>query len=356
MDKIELETLCLHKGAVEDQKYKGAISPIYMSTAYEFNAVEKKRYPRYVNTPNQECVSQKIAAIENGEAAIVFSSGMAAVSASLLSHLGSGDHVVFYNDIYGGTRNLIKKEFNKYGISYTFSAGSKIEDFKRCIKENTKGIYIESPSNPLLKIVDMKAVSKLAKSNKLWTMIDNTFASPVNQNPIDFGIDIVIHSATKYLGGHSDISAGAVVSSKKRIEKVYELAKSLGGTLSEFSAWLLERSIKTLPIRVRQQNENAMELANFLDNHPLISKVHYPGLKSHEDYHVANRQMKGFGGMLSIELDKKIKPDLFLNNLKIIKPVMSLAGIESTANYPKLTSHYSLTDEERSKQGISEEH
>ena len=201
----------------------------------------------------------------------------------------------------------------------------------------------------------MEAVSKLAKSKKLWTMIDNTFASPVNQNPIDFGIDIVIHSATKYLGGHSDISAGAVVSTKKRIEKVYELAKSLGGTLSEFSAWLLERSIKTLPIRVRQQNENAMELANFLDNHPSISKVHYPGLKSHEDYHIASRQMKGFGGMLSIELDKKIKPDLFLNNLKIIKPVMSLAGIESTANYPKLTSHYSLTNKERSSQGISEQ-
>ena len=203
---------------------------------------------------------------------------MAAVSASLLSHLGSGDHVVFYNDIYGGTRNLIKKEFNKYGISYTFSAGSKIDDFNACIKKNTKGIYIESPSNPLLKIVDMEAVSKLAKSKKIWTMIDNTFASPVNQNPIDFGIDIVIHSATKYLGGHSDISAGAVISSKKRIEKIYELAKSLGGTLSEFSAWLLERSIKTLPIRVRQQNENAMELANFLDKHSLISKVHYPGL------------------------------------------------------------------------------
>ena len=355
MNKIELETLCLHKGAVEDQKYKGAISPIYMSTAYQFNSVEKKRYPRYINTPNQECISEKIAAIEKGEAAIVFSSGMAAVSASLLSHLGSGDHVVFYNDIYGGTRNLIKKEFNKYGISYTFSAGSTIDDFNACIKENTKGIYIESPSNPLLKIVDMEAVSKLAKSKKIWTMIDNTFASPVNQNPIDFGIDIVIHSATKYLGGHSDISAGAVISSKKRIEKIYELAKSLGGTLSEFSAWLLERSIKTLPIRVRQQNENAMELANFLDKHSLISKVHYPGLKSHEDYKIANRQMKGFGGMLSIELDTKVKPDIFLNNLKIIKPVMSLAGIESTANYPKLTSHYSLTDEERSSQGISDQ-
>jgi len=354
MNDIKIETICLHEGAVTDKQYKGAISPIYMSTAYQFNDVEKKRYPRYINTPNQQCVSEKIAAIEKGEAAIIFGSGMAAVSASLLSHLSSGDHVVFYNDIYGGTRNFVKKEFKRYGISYSFSSGPNLEDFKACIKENTKGIYIETPSNPLLKIVDMEAISKLAKSKNLWTMIDNTFASPVNQNPIDFGIDIVIHSATKYLGGHSDISAGAVISTKNRIEKVYELAKSLGGTLSEFSAWLLERSIKTLPIRVRQQNENAMELANFLNEHSLISKVHYPGLKSHENHKIAMKQMNGFGGMLSIELNSNVNPEFFLKNLKIIKPVMSLAGIESTANYPKSTSHFSLTDEERKSQGISE--
>jgi len=355
MSDKNIETICLHHGAVEDETYKGAISPIYMSTAYQFNEVDQKRYPRYINTPNQECVSKKIAALEKGEAAIVFGSGMAAVTTSLLSHLNSGDHVVFYNDIYGGTRNLIKKEFKKYGISFSFTSGSDIKDFENCIKKNTKGIYIESPSNPLLKIVDMQLISKMAKSKKLWTMIDNTFASPVNQNPIDYGIDVVIHSATKYLGGHSDISAGAVISSKVRIDRVYELAKSLGGTLSEFSAWLLERSIKTLPIRVWQQNENAMGLANFLNSHSLISKVYYPGLISHEGHEIAKRQMKGFGGMLSIELHPSVKPELFLKNLKIIKPVMSLAGIESTANYPKLTSHYSLTDKERSSQGISDQ-
>tara|TARA_B110000444_G_scaffold250942_1_gene278096 strand:+ start:6150 stop:7304 length:1155 start_codon:yes stop_codon:yes gene_type:complete len=355
MSQNKIETICLHSGTLEDPIYKGAISPIYMSTAYQFNDVDEKRYPRYINTPNQEGLCKKIAAIEGGEHSLIFGSGMAAVTTSLLSHLNSGDHVIFYNDIYGGTRNLIKKEFSNYNITYSFASGSNVEDFKACIKHNTKGIYIESPSNPLLKIVDMRSISDLAKSNDLWTMIDNTFASPINQNPIAFGIDIVIHSATKYLGGHSDISAGAVISSKSHIDKIYELAKNLGGTISEFSAWLLERSIKTLPIRVREQNKNAMELALFLEKHNLISKVYYPGLKSHDDHEIAKKQMSGFGGMLSIELSSKIEASLFLKNLKIIKPVMSLAGIESTANYPKITSHYSLTQDERINQGISDQ-
>ena len=350
----KIETICLHEGGVEDTLNKGAVSPLYMSTAYQFDNVKEKRYPRYINTPNQEGLCKKIAAIEGGDYALVFGSGMAAVTTCLLSHLNSGDHVVFYNDIYGGTRNLIKKEFSKYNINYSFAEGSSLKHFKRCIRENTKGIYIETPSNPLLKIVDMKALSDFAKSNNLWTMIDNTFASPINQNPISFGIDIVIHSATKYLGGHSDISAGAVIASKKHIEKVYDLAKSLGGTISEFSAWLLERSIKTLPIRVREQNKNALELAYYLENHSKISKVYYPGLVSHEDHEIAKKQMSGFGGMLSIEVSSKIDPKLFLKNLKIIKPVMSLAGVESTANYPKLTSHSSLSQKERNDQGISD--
>ena len=354
MIKHNIETICLHHGAVEDSVHKGVISPIYMSTAYQFNDVKEKRYPRYINTPNQEGLCKKIAAIERGERALVFGSGMAAISTSLLSHLNSGDHVIFYNDIYGGTRNLIKKEFSNYNISYSFAAGSSVDDFKECIQENTKGIYIESPSNPLLKIVDMKAISDMAKSCKLWTMIDNTFASPINQNPIAFGIDIVIHSATKYLGGHSDISAGAVIASKKHIDRIYESAKNLGGTISEFSAWLLERSIKTLPIRVREQNKNALELAVFLENHSQVYKVYYPGLVSHQDHEIAKKQMSGYGGMLSIEISSKIDPGLFLKNLKIIKPVMSLAGVESTANYPKSTSHFSLTDKERDHQGISD--
>ena len=353
MNNHKIETNCLHYGAVEDTIHKGAISPIYMSTAYEFNDVNEKKYPRYINTPNQDGLCKKIAAIEQGECALVFGSGMAAVSSSLLSHLSSGDHVIFYNDIYGGTRNLIKKEFSNYNISFSFAKGSSIDDFKSCINKNTKGIYIESPSNPLLKIVDMKAISNLAKSNNLWTMIDNTFASPINQNPIVYGIDVVIHSATKYLGGHSDISAGAVIGSKNHIKRIYELAKNLGGTISEFSAWLLERSIKTLPIRVREQNKNALELANFLEKNSLVSKVYYPGLVSHDDHEIAKNQMSGYGGMLSIEISSEISPIIFLKNLRIIKPVMSLGGIESTANYPKLTSHFSLTQQERSSQGIS---
>ncbi|MBN09489.1 MAG: cystathionine beta-lyase [Flavobacteriaceae bacterium] len=355
MIKHKLETICLHYGEIDDLVYKGAISPLYMSTSYGFSGVEQKRYPRYSNNPNQEGLGKKIAALEGGEKGLIFGSGMAAISTCLFSHLNKGDHIVFYNDLYGGTRNLIKAEFDKYGISYSFSKSSKISDFKKCIKNNTKGIYIESPSNPLLKIVDMKAISDLAKSKKIWTMIDNTFASPINQNPILFGIDIVIHSATKYLGGHSDICAGAVVSSKKHMEKIYNLSKSLGGSLSDFSAWMLERSIKTLPIRVREQNKNAIKIAEFLKNHELVSNVYYPGLPTHEDYKIAKKQMNGFGGMLSFEIDSKLNPLIFFDNLKIIKPVMSLAGIESTVNYPKLTSHSSLTKDERKNQGISDQ-
>lgn len=352
MTTKQFNTQCVHEGQLEDSQFKGGVSPLYMATNYSFGE-EKKRYPRYFNTPNLEAVAQKVAALEGAEAGLVFSSGMAAISTTMLSYLSQGDHVVLQNDLYGGSRNFVKTEFPKYGITYTFTEGLEVADFEKAIQTNTKGIYLETPSNPLLKLVDLKAVAQLAQSRGLWTMIDNTFASPVNQNPIAFGIDVVMHSATKYLGGHSDISGGIVVGNRAVIERVFDSAKNLGGNMSEFSAWLLERSIKTLALRVQAQNANAQQIAEWLQDNAAVDQVYYPGLKTHPDHQLATQQMKGFGGMLSFSLQPGKSVERFLENLQLIKPVMSLAGVESTALSPRLTSHALLTEEERLAQGIS---
>jgi len=351
--KADFRTLCVHAGSLVDEQHKGAISPLYPSTSYAFNDVEIGQYPRYFNTPNQRGLAEKIATLEGAEAGLIFSSGMAAVSTALLSHLKSGDHVIFQDDLYGGTRNFVKHEFPKYGIEFSFTKGTQIADFENEFNKNTKGIYVETPSNPTLKIIDLKGVAALAKKAGVWTMIDNTFASPVNQNPIAQGIEIVIHSATKYLGGHSDISAGAVLGTKKAIETVFQSAKNLGGNLSEYTVWLLERSIKTLFLRVHAQNENAQGMAEFLVRQDWVEKVYYPGLHTHPDHHLAKKQMKGFGGMLSFDLAEGIDCKTFLTHLSLVKPTMSLAGIESTALSPRLTSHALLTEEERIAQGIT---
>jgi len=352
-EATDFKTLCVHAGELKDEQYGGAISPLYMSTSYAFNDVEINQYPRYFNTPNQRGLAKKIAALEGAEAGMIFGSGMAAISTALLSHLKAGDHIIFQDDLYGGTRNFVKHEFSKYGIDYSFTKGIQAVDFENEIRSNTQGIYIETPSNPTLKIIDLASISKLAKKAGIWTMIDNTFASPVNQNPIAFGIDVVLHSATKYLGGHSDICAGAVVGSKHTIDTVFESAKNLGGSLSDYTVWLLERSIKTLYLRVQAQNANAQRLAEFLEGETWVSKVYYPGLPQHPDHRIAQRQMKGFGGMLSFDLVPELDCKKFLLGLELIKPTMSLAGIESTALSPRLTSHALLTEEERQQQGIS---
>ena len=352
--KKGLNTICTHVGEVEDKQFKGAISPLYMSSSYAFEDVDVKRYPRYFNTPNQEALCKKVAALEHAEAGLIFGSGMAAVSTSLMAFLGAGDHVVLQNALYGGTFNLVNEEFDKYGIEYSFTKGLRPEDFETEIKENTKVIYIETPSNPLLKITDLKALAKIAKQHDLVSMIDNTFASPVNQNPIDFGIDVVIHSATKYMGGHSDICAGAVATTKENIERIFHLAKNFGGSLSDQTVWLLERSMKTMGLRVKAQNENALRMAEYLYAHADIEAVYYPGLPSHSDHELAKSQMQGFGGMLSFELDPAFESATFQKSLKLIKSSMSLAGVESTVLSPTQTSHALMSPEERARQGIKD--
>ena len=357
MKKIELgvNTICTHVGEIKDDRFKGAISPIYLSTSYEFDDVDVKRYPRYFNTPNQEYLSKKIAALEHTEAAMIFGSGMAAISHMFFAFLQKGDHIVVQNTLYGGTSNFIREEFPKHGIEFTFTNGYTLNDFQAAIQENTKVIHIETPSNPLLTITDIRAVSELAKARGIITTIDNTFASPINQNPIDLGIDVVMHSATKYLGGHSDILAGAVASTREHIDRIWNVSKNLGGSLSDFTVWMLERSMKTLALRVKAQTKNAKKLAKYLDQHDDVVKVYYPGLKSHPEHKLAKSQMHDFGAMLSFELKKGIDAMTFQKQLKLIKSSMSLAGVESTMVLPSETSHALLTPEQREVVGISDQ-
>ena len=353
-DKIKgINTICTHVGEIRDEQFGGAVSPIYPSTSYEYIDAEVSRYPRYSNTPNQEYLCKKIAALEETETAMILGSGMAAISTTLLSLLDSGDHIVFQNDIYGGTRNLAEAQFDRYGIEYSFTEGLEVSDFEKEIRENTKVIYIESPSNPILKIVDIKAVAELAKSKALLSIIDNTFATPVIQKPATMGVDIILHSATKYFGGHSDICAGALATSESLKETIWSMSKNLGGSLSDYTVWLLERSMKTLAIRVKAQQENAMKLSKYLYDHSLTNIVYYPGLSTHNNHDLAKRQMNGFGAMMSFEFNKSIHVNTFLKSLKLIKPSMSLAGVESTMLVPAETSHHLLKEEDRVEQGIT---
>ena len=350
--KFGINTTCVHVGEVKDEQFKGAVSPIYPSTSYAFDGVDIKRYPRYFNTPNQEMLHKKIAVLEHTEDALIFSSGMAAISAALFAFLKKGDHVIVQQVIYGGTFNFMVNEFEKFGIEYSFTESDQIEDFKHLLRPNTKVMYIETPSNPLLGITDMKAIAELSQQHQIITMIDNTFASPINQNPADFGIDIMLHSATKYMGGHSDISAGAIAASEEHIAKIWKTAINYGGNLSDQTVWLLERSMKTLNLRVKEQTKNAQIMAEYLEKSEHIDAVYYPGLPSHPHYKIAKKQMKGFGAMLSFELKSHIDAMQFQRNLQLIKPSMSLAGLESTTVSPVQTTHALLSEQERLERGI----
>ena len=351
--KIESkQTICVHEGQKPDE-YRGINTPIFTSTSYGYLDSEERLYPRYFNIPNQQVLIDKLSRLENTESGLIFSSGMAAISTTLMSLLNKGDHIIFQHGLYGGTVNFIKEDFDRFGITYTMLTSNDINIINDSIQENTKIIYIETPSNPLLKIIDLKEISKICKSKNIISVIDNTFASPINQNPADFGIDIVIHSATKYLGGHSDISAGAVLSSRDLINKIMGTSLNFGGSLNAIMCHLLERSLKTLAIRVTKQNENAQKLAEFLNSNSKVIKVYYPGLPEHNGHETAKKQMAGFGGMLSFEIKEPNIYD-FQKRLNLIKPSMSLGGVESTICAPSLTSHRHLTKEQKEKDGISD--
>ena len=352
MSKNNKSTKCVHSGNLIDEKYHGNISPLYPSITYDF--IKSDVYPRYFNSPNQIGAAKKISDLENAELSLLFGSGLGAISSSMFSFLKKGDHVILQDSLYGGTINFVNNEFNKFGIEYSYVDINDTGKLNSSVKKKSKIIYIESPSNPLLNIINLIEISDFAKSNSLISMIDNTFASPINQNPLDFGIDLVIHSATKYLGGHSDILAGSVSGKSSYIDKIKNSGLNFGANISEYSAWLLERSIKTLSLRVNSQNNNALQIAKFLTSNNKVEKVYYPGLKSHKNHDIAKKQMYGFGGMLSFELKSNIDPIKFVQDLKIIKPTMSLAGVESTITSPALSSHKKMDPEIRRALGISD--
>ena len=356
MNKIESKyTSCVHGASDRDTHADGVSEPIYTSTSFGYLDVEKTPYPRYFNTPNQKSLAEKIARLEQGDTGMVFSSGMAAISTVLLSFLRAGDHAIFQNDLYGGTHNAVSTLLRQMGIEYSWVTIDNPDQITPFIKENTKLIYIETPSNPLLKVIDIMGVADIAKTHGITSVIDNTFASPINQNPITLGIDIVIHSGTKYLGGHSDISAGVAVFGDQHKEVIWNQAVNLGGNLDSRTCYLLDRSIKTLALRVEKQNENAFEIASWLNDHQKVVGTHYPGLRSHPDHELAREQMTGFGGMLSFELDVDLMgSDEFARSLQLIQPVISLGGVETIISSPPKTSHSLLTAEERNQMGISD--
>ena len=351
---MKKETKCVHSGTSVDPETRGLNTPIYTSSSFEYLDVPENVYPRYFNIPNQKTIIDKLCALENAEDGLVFSSGMAAITTVLFSLLNSGDHIVLQKDIYGGTHHFATAEFDRFGIEYSFVTGT-IEEIEKVVCDRTRVIYIETPSNPLLFITDIEAVVQLAKSKNILTVIDNTFATPINQNPLDFGLDVVTHSGTKYIGGHSDICCGAALASKELIARVKTSAANFGGSLNAMTCYLIERSLKTLGIRIEKQTTNALQIARHLQANHLIQKVYYPGLEDHPGHEIARKQMKNYGGMLSFELDaQKIDPYRFLKNLKLITPALSLGGVETIICAPVTTSHQKMTDEARAELGITD--
>jgi cystathionine beta-lyase/cystathionine gamma-synthase len=348
------DTQCVHSGSIPDRMSGGLNSPIFTSSSFVYLDAEENVYPRYFNTPNQKAVVDKLCVLENTQSGLLFSSGMAAISNVVLAFAGKGDHVVMQRDIYGGTHHFARAEFERFGIAYTFVSNEPAE-VEAAIRDNTRLIYIETPSNPLLLVTDIAAVAGIARSHRIPSAIDNTFASPINQNPHEMGIDIVVHSGTKYLGGHSDICCGAVLSSRDLIGRIKSAAISFGGSLDAGTCSLLERSLKTLGIRVDRQNQNALTIARHLNGHPCIRQVNYPGLENHPGFDIARRQMRGFGGMLSFELDEnRIDPQRFVHGLDLIRPALSLGGVETIICAPAVTSHGKLSPAERAELGIAD--
>lgn len=351
--KLKPSTACVHAGTHLDTQTGGVCTPIFTSTSYAFpNPSGENVYPRYFNVPNQKVIVRKVAALERAEDGLVFGSGMAAISTVLFALLKPGDQAIFQAELYGGTFHFVAAELKAFGVEIVFA--TTLEQFRAALRPNTRVLYVESPSNPLLRCIDLAAVAELARGAGVLSVIDNTFATPINQTPIDLGIDAVVHSATKYLNGHSDVNAGVMVSSKQVVRKVADYAVSHGGTLDAHACYQLERGLKTLAIRVRVQNDNAGRLARFLQSHAAVRRVNYPGLPDHPDHAIAARQMRGFGGIMSFELSDPDKVDAMLKRFQLVTPALSLGGIETLVCVPSQTSHRTMTSEERERAGISE--
>ncbi|HEY5609960.1 MAG TPA: aminotransferase class I/II-fold pyridoxal phosphate-dependent enzyme [Thermoanaerobaculia bacterium] len=353
-----LDTKVLHSGE-PSPRHQGAVAmPIYQSATFE-NAegagYHDIRYARLSNTPNHLVLHAKLAALENAEAALVAASGMAAISTSLLTVLSTGDHLLAHRVLYGGTHDLLTRDFRTFGIEFDFIDGSKPDEWEAKLRPNTKAIYVETMTNPLLEVADHDAVVAFAREHRLVSLIDNTFASPINFRPPEHGYDLSLHSATKYLNGHSDLIAGAVIGRAELIDAVRKRLNHLGGSLDPHACFLLHRGIKTLSVRVKQQNASALAVAKFLERHPAVSKVNHPGLESHPHHDRAKRLFDGFGGMLSFEANGgAAAAQSFLSSVRIAIPAPSLGGVETLISRPAAMSHVGLSAEEREEIGIAE--
>ncbi len=353
-----IETKLIHDGEPKP-RIAGAVSmPIFQSSTFEYAGEEGYhdiRYIRLNNTPNHLALHEKLAGLENGEAALVTASGMAAISTTLLSILSSGDHLLAQDCLYGGTHDLITKDFPSFGIEVDFVDGDDPDSWRKRLRPNTKAFYIETISNPLLQVTDLKAVVRFAKEHNLVSLVDNTFASPINFRPSEWGFDLSLHSCTKYLNGHNDIVAGGVIGRAYLVEKIKHRLDHMGGTLDPHTCFLLHRGIKTLAVRMKHQNESALAIANFLTASSAVKKVNYPGLASHPQHGRARELFDGFSGMLSFELEGDVAAaDRFMRSttLPIVAP--SLGGVETLITRPATTSHAGLSADERRQLGISD--
>ena len=353
-----IETKVIHAGEPEP-RIEGAVTmPIFQSATFEYGgeaSYHDVRYVRLNNSPNHRVLHKKLAAIENAEAAVVASSGMAAITTTLLTLLKSGDHLLVQDCLYGGTHDFITSDFSSMGIDYDFIKADSPDTWRRKLRTNTKAIYVEAISNPLMQVGELKSVVDFARASGLVSMIDNTFASPINFRPAEIGFDLSLHSCTKYLNGHSDIGAGACIGRADLVERVLRKLNHLGGSLDPHACFLLHRGIKTLALRVRHQNGSALKIARFLEAHPSVERVNYPGLESHSSHARARSFFDGFGGMISFEVQGGVeKADRFMKRVSIPIVAPSLGGVETLITRPATTSHSGMSAEDRRGLGISD--
>ena len=353
-----IETKLIHAGEPEPL-IRGAVSmPIFQSSTFEYagqDSYHDLKYIRLNNTPNHIALHQKLAALENAEAAVVTASGMAAITTTLLTLLSPGDHFLAQDCLYGGTHDFLTKDFAALGISFDFIDGDDQDSWKRKLRSNTKAVYVETITNPLMQVADLKLLIEFTKTHGLISIIDNTFASPINFRPPELGFDLSLHSCSKYLNGHSDIVAGAVIGQADLIEKILHKLNHLGGSLDPHACFLLHRGIKTLAVRMKHQNESALEIAKYLENHPKIKMVNYPGLESNPRHQRARDLFDGYGGMLSFELTGGVEAaERLLKNITLPISAPSLGGVESLITRPVTTSHSGMSRKELQSLGISD--
>jgi cystathionine beta-lyase/cystathionine gamma-synthase len=350
-----IDTQLVHTG---ERRIEGAISlPVFQTAMYIYGdgSNDELRYIRYSNSVNHEVVSAKLAALEGADAALVTASGMAAISTALLTVLKPGDHLLAQKDLYGGTYGLVTRELPRLGIEVDLVDADAPETWEAALRPSTRAFYVESITNPLMRVCDLEAVADFARAHGLVSLIDNTFTTPLNFRPVAIGFDLALHSATKYLNGHSDLVAGAVVGRGDLVEQIHNKIKVLGGSLDPHTCSQLHRGMKTLALRVRHQNESALRLARFLEAHEQVAYVNYPGLASHPQHARAERLFEGFGGMISFEPQGGLEAAEHLFQalrLPLIAP--SLGGVESLVTRPAITSHAGLTPEERAEAGITD--